>query len=78
LQKIGLCLINILLGFGCKVLAYDVYKNPELLNRAGVTYVEMEEVLAQSDVISLHVPLLPTTRYMINKDSIAKMKKGVM
>jgi D-lactate dehydrogenase len=75
--KIGQCFAQIINGFGCKILAYDVRPNQDCLNM-GVTYVELPELFAQSDIISLHCPLLPATHYMINAESIQQMKPGVM
>ena len=76
--KIGKCLINILLGFGMKVLAYDKFPDEELLKTAGVKYVSLDDLYKNSDVISLHCPLTKETRYLINELSIQKMKDGVM
>jgi len=76
--KIGRCLIDILLGFGCNVLAFDKYPAEELKQRKGVRYVELEELLKESDIISLHLPLLPSTKHVINEAAIANMKPGVM
>lgn len=76
--KIGRCTIDILLGFGCKVLAFDKFKNEELARRDGVTYVEPQELAAKSDIISLHLPLLPDTHHIIGAKAIEKMKPGVM
>jgi len=75
--KIGQCFAQIMRGFGCNLLAYDVYQNPTCLEM-GVQYVDLPELLAQGDVISLHCPLLPATRYMINRDSLKHMKPGAM
>lgn len=75
--RIGAVLAKILVGFGCTVLAEDLYQNPDCLV-LGVQYVEREVLLAQSDIISLHCPLTPDTRHLINKQSIASMKPGVM
>ncbi|VGO21584.1 2-hydroxyacid dehydrogenase [Pontiella sulfatireligans] len=75
--KIGECVIRILNGFGCKVIAYDKFKNPAC-EELGVEYVELDELFAQSDIVSLHCPLFKETHHLINNDSIAKMKKGVM
>lgn len=72
--KIGKAFINICNGFGMKVLAYDKFP-AEGLN---VEYVTMDELLAKSDVISLHCPLTDENRHLINKESIGKMKKGVV
>ena len=76
--QIGVCTVNILLGFGCRILAYDVAQNPALANRADVTYVGLDQLFADSDIISLHAPLLPVTHHMINAAAINKMKPGVM
>ena len=76
--KIARVLIGILKGFGMNVVAYDVYEDHEYEKAAGIKYVTMDELYAQSDIISLNCPLTPQNRYLINKDSIAKMKKGVM
>lgn len=64
-------------AFGMKVLAYDAYKNPALETET-MRYAEFEELLAGSDVIALHCPLFPETKGIINKNSIAKMKDGVI
>jgi D-lactate dehydrogenase len=75
--KIGATLVPILKGFGCKVLAYDVYENPELV-AMGVSYVKLETLLAQSDIVSLHCPLLPSTYHLINNTTVGLMKRGAM
>lgn len=75
--KIGAIFARIMTGFGCPVLAYDVRENPECLE-LGVTYVSLDELLRASDIISLHVPLMPQTRHMINAETLAVMKPGVM
>jgi len=75
--KIGIAFCKIMLGLGCEVLAYDV--NPqEELKKDGVTYVSLEDLYKNSDIISLHCPLMPATKHIINKDSIAQMKNHVM
>lgn len=71
--KIGQAMIRIMKGFGMKVLAYDVFKNPDL----DVEYVELDKLFEESNVISLHCPLTDETKYIINEDSISKMKNGV-
>ncbi|MEM0950733.1 MAG: 2-hydroxyacid dehydrogenase [Cyanobacteria bacterium P01_H01_bin.74] len=75
--KIGVSLAPILNGFGCKVLAYDVKENPEIL-AMDIPYVSLEDLFAQSDIISLHCPLFKETYHMINADSLCLMKPGVM
>ncbi|AMJ42228.1 2-hydroxyacid dehydrogenase [Anaerotignum propionicum] len=72
--KIGQCMINILKGFGMNIIAYDAFPNPNL----GLEYVTLDELYARSDVISLHCPLMPATRHMVNAEAIAKMKDGVI
>ncbi len=64
-------------GFGCKVLAYDIEPNPQC-EKMGVNYVPLAELFAQSDIITLHCPLTPDTRHLIDAGSLAQMKPGVM
>lgn len=75
--KIGQRTGEIAQSFGMDVLAYDKYQNKDL-ESATMKYVELKELLEKSDVISLHCPLFESTKGIINKDSIAKMKDGVM
>jgi D-lactate dehydrogenase len=75
--KIGTIVARILLGFGCKVLAYDLYPNLEL-TAAGASYVPLDDLFRQADVITLHCPLQPETYHLVNEDSLALMKRGVM
>ena len=74
--RIGAAMCRICNGFGMKVIAYDVYQNESL--KDFVTYVTLDELLAQSDLISLHCPLMDSTYHMINRESIKKMKDGVI
>ena len=74
--KIGAAMARICRGFGMKVIAYDVYQNESL--KDFVTYVTLDELLAQSDLISLHCPLMDSTYHLINRETIAKMKDGVI
>lgn len=76
--KIGSVFIQILRGFGCRVLAFDEYKNPTVESMSGVSYTDFNTLCEQSDIISLHVPLNDNTRYLINAETIARMKNGVM
>lgn len=71
--KIGQAMIHMLSGFDMTILAYDPYPNHDL----DVKYVELDELFEKSDIISLHCPLTPETEYIINKESIDKMKDGV-
>ena len=61
-----------------KVLAYDKYPSKELIGREGVEYVELDELLESSDVISLHCPLTDETRHIIDSSAIEKCKRGVV
>ena len=61
--NIGLCFIRLLQGFGGRVLASDIYENPEAV-ALGAEYVDMDTLLRESDVVSLHTPLLPSTRHL--------------
>lgn len=76
--KIGIALAKILNGFGCKVLGYDLEVNKELQQKGIVNYVSLPEIYQQSDIISLHVPYSKSTHHIINRESISKMKDGVM
>lgn len=71
-------LIKILHGFGMNILAYDLYPDKEFAKEYGVKLVTLDELYAESDIISLHCPLTEGTKFIINSESIAKMKKGVM
>ena len=73
--KIGAAMCRICRGFGMRVIAYDVYQNPDL---DFVEYVTLDELLSQSDLISLHCPLMDNTYHLINHDTIQKMKDGVL
>src|SRR5215510_14311937 len=75
--KIGRITAQILRGFGMRVLAYDVFPNDEWAKHAEVDYVAtLSELLRTSDVVSLHTPLTPETRYTIRAETIALMKRG--
>ena len=74
---IGQCFAKIMLGFGCKVLAYDIKPNEEL-KASGVDYVELETLLETSDIISLHCPLNEHTHHLLNAEAFEKMKDGAM
>lgn len=75
--KIGSIACRILHGFGCRVLAHDVVEN-KLVRELGGAYVSMNELLSTSDIITLHAPLTPATRHLIDDSAIARMKPGVM
>ncbi len=76
--KIGQHVARILHGFGCQLLAFDPYESDELKEQYGVAYVDFESLCQESDMITLHLPLTAETRYMVGKESVRKMKKGVM
>ena len=75
---IGTAMARIMHGFGCKLLAHDIEKNRSLQEQCDVTYVSLETLCMNSDIISLHVPLNDSTMHMINSTLIGKMKQDVM
>lgn len=75
--RIGAIFARIMRGFGVTLIGYDVSQSEACLD-LGMRYLPLDEVLAQADIISLHVPLLPSTYHLINADSLARMKKGVI
>ena len=75
--QIGRVFAGIMMGFNCRILAYDPYPSEELKNK-GVSYDSLETVLKESDIISLHCPLTPGTLRIISSKSLAMMKKGAM
>ena len=75
--KIGVIVAQILKGFGCQLLTYDLYPNPEC-EGLGAKYVELPELFAASDIITLHCPLTPETYHLINDQALEQMKPGVM
>lgn len=75
--NIGQAFARIMLGFGCKVLAFDLVANKEL-EALGVEYTDLPSIFAKADILSLHCPLNDTTRHLINSETLGSMKKGVM
>ncbi len=75
--KIGVATIKVLLGFGCKVIAYDPYPNQTVLD-LGVEYCSLDELYPQCDIISLHCPLTKDNHHLLNEESFNKMKSKVM
>jgi len=73
--RIGQAAARIFLGFGSRLLAYDLRPDPALASQ-GVRYVELQELYRESDVISLHVPLTPATRHLIDGRALVAMKRG--
>lgn len=76
--KIGRVVARILHGFGCKLVAFDPYVSEELKNTFDVRYKDIESVLKESDIVTLHLPLTAESRYIINRARIEIMKPGVM
>ncbi len=74
--RIGSRLIKLLSGFDIDILAYDVKPKEELIEKFGVRYVPLEELLKNSDIATLHVPYLPSTHHLINRENIKLLKKG--
>ncbi len=75
--NIGKAFIQIMKGFGCNILAYDIYPDSSL-ESLGVQYTELETIWKQSEIISLHCPLNETTKYIISEKSLEMMKQNVM
>lgn len=75
--KIGQIFINIMRGFGCRILAFDKYPNKDLIEQ-GVEYAELDKLYRESDIISLHCPLMYDTYHIINEYAINNMKDGVV
>jgi D-lactate dehydrogenase len=75
--KIGINVIRILRGFGCRVLAYDPFPNSQC-SEMGAAYATIDTLFKASDIVTLHCPLTPESHHMINEQTIAQMKEGVM
>lgn len=75
--KIGTVVARILVGFGCQVIAYDLSSNDEC-QELGVQYVTLPDLWGRSDIITLHTPLTPQTRHIVDANAIAHMQPGVM
>lgn len=73
--KIGICFVKIMLGFGCRVVCYDPFPSPDLAELR-VEMMELPELLAQSDIVSLHLPLSADTHHLIRAETLAQMKRG--
>lgn len=76
--KIGRIIIGILNGFGMNVLAFDKFPDRDYEQQAGIKYVDLDTLYNQSDIITLHCPLTSESHHMINRESIEKMKDGIM
>ncbi|WP_095094971.1 2-hydroxyacid dehydrogenase [Pseudomonas sp. Irchel 3A5] len=75
--QIGATFAKIMSGFGCELLAYDPFPNPHV-EALGARYLSLDELLKQSQIISLHCPLTPQTRHLINARSLATLQRGAM
>ncbi|MNP42187.1 D-lactate dehydrogenase [compost metagenome] len=75
--QIGLAFARIMAGFGCKLLAYDPYPNPQV-EALGAQYLSLAQLLEQAQIISLHCPLTPQSKHLINRESLAHMQPGAM
>ncbi len=75
---IGAYVVKIAHGFGMNIVAYDPYPNDKLAQDFGFKYVELEELMRSSDVVTLHVPYMPATHHLINKDNIKLFKSGAV
>lgn len=75
--RIGVATMAILKGFGCKILAFDPFRSEQALE-LGAQYVELKELYEQSDIISLHCPLTADNHHLLNRETFAQMKDGVM
>jgi D-lactate dehydrogenase len=73
---IGLHVIRIGRGFGMRVLAHDVREQPLLAEVLGFTYVPLDTLLSESDVVTLHVPYTPATHHLLDRERLARMKRG--
>jgi D-lactate dehydrogenase len=75
--RIGACFARIMAGFGCRVLATAPVVNPDC-DALGVRYVDLADLLERSDIVSLHCPLTPQTRHLVDAVALARMKRGAM
>lgn len=75
---IGACAIKIAKGFEMEVLAFDAFPNQELSSKLEFSYTTLEDLLSKSDVISIHVPFLPSTNHLINQKNISFIKRGAV
>ena len=76
--KIGKAFINIMNGFGCRVIAYDKFQDEKTAKEMNFEYVDLDTLYMESDIISLHCPLTDENYKMINEEALAKMKDGVI
>ena len=75
--RIGAVVARIMSGFGCRVLVHDQWTNSDVVN-LGARYVDLDTLFAESDILTLHCPLTPQTRHLVDAESVGKMKPGVV
>jgi D-lactate dehydrogenase len=75
---IGLHVIRIARGFGMRVLAYDIHREPFLADLLGFQYASLEQLLAESEIVTLHCPLVPATHHLLGREQFARMKRGAL
>ncbi|RLE78866.1 MAG: hydroxyacid dehydrogenase [Thermoprotei archaeon] len=76
--RIGSYVAKLAHAFGMRILAYDIYPRKELVERYGVKYVDLDTLLRNSDIVTLHLPYTKETHHIINRNNIKKMKKGAL
>ena len=76
--RIGSVMVKIMHGFGCKIIATDLEEDNDLIELCGVTYVPLEELCSQSDIISIHIPLTYDNHQLINRNKLELMKRNVI
>lgn len=76
--RIGAAMLRIMHGFGCRLLAHDVAENKALTTELPLRYVALPILLAEADIVSLHVPLTPQTRHLLDASALGMMKPGVV
>lgn len=76
--KIGAEVIAMASGFGMRILAYDIYRNNALAEKYAFEYVDLDRLLAESDFVTLHMPLTPQNHHIINEETLSKMKNGAI
>jgi glyoxylate reductase len=76
--RIGSRVAEIARAFGMRVIYYDVVRNKALEERVGAEYVDLERLLEESDIVTIHTPLTPETRHMINEERLRRMKRTAL
>jgi D-lactate dehydrogenase len=76
--KIGECFARIAHGFGTRLLGWDIAENPACRDELGMEYTSLEHLLTESDIVSLHVPLLPATHHLVDETALGRMKPSAI